>query len=232
MKALVLTSGGLDSTTALALAVRDYGRENVTALSVSYGQKHEKEIAAARAVSEYYGVEQMFLDLSTIFQYSDCSLLQHSDAEIPRESYGDQLEHAGTGKPVSTYVPFRNGLFLSSAASIALSRDCGVIFYGAHADDAAGAAYPDCSPEFNEAMNTAIWEGSGKQLRIEAPFVKMNKAGIVRLGLELGVPYELTWSCYEGGEKPCGKCGTCIDRAKAFAANGIPDPALREKELQ
>ncbi len=242
LKALVLTSGGLDSSTALALAVREYGKENVTALSVFYGQKHEKEIAAARAVSEYYGVEQLFLDLSTIFQYSDCSLLQHSDAAIPQESYADQLKHAaaenragkgaengagnGAEKPVSTYVPFRNGLFLSSAASIALSRDCGVIYYGAHADDAAGAVYPDCSPAFNEAMNTAIYEGSGKQLRIEAPFVKMNKAGIVRLGLELGVPYELTWSCYEGGEKPCGKCGTCIDRVRAFEANGVPDPAL------
>ena len=138
------------------------------------------------------------------------------------------MEHRD-GKPVSTYVPFRNGLFLSSAASIALSRDCGVIFYGAHADDAAGAAYPDCTPEFNRAIGEAIFEGSGKQLQIEAPFVRMTKAEIVKTGLELGVPYELTWSCYEGGETPCGKCGTCIDRAKAFAANGAEDPALRPR---
>lgn len=226
MKALVLSSGGVDSTTALGLAVSRFGKENVIALSISYGQKHDKEIQAAVDVANYYGVEQLFLDLTKIFQYSNCSLLQQSTEEIPEESYGDQIEKTGGEKPVSTYVPFRNGLFLSSAASIALSKDCQVIFYGAHADDAAGAAYPDCSPVFNQAMGEAIWEGSGHQLKIEAPFVNMNKGEIVKLGLELKVPYELTWSCYEGGEKPCGRCGTCIDRAKAFAANGIPDPAL------
>ena len=226
MKALVLSSGGVDSTTALGLAVSRYGKENVIALSISYGQKHDKEIKAAIDVANYYGVEQLFLDLTRIFQYSNCSLLQQSTEEIPEESYGEQIEKTGGEKPVSTYVPFRNGLFLSSAASIALSKDCQVIFYGAHADDAAGAAYPDCSPVFNHAMGEAIWEGSGRQLKIEAPFVQMNKGEIVKLGLELKVPYELTWSCYEGGEVPCGRCGTCIDRAKAFAANGIQDPAL------
>ena len=228
MKALVLTSGGVDSTTALALAVEKYGRENVIALSVSYGQKHDKEIQAATAVAQYYGVEQLFLDLSLIFQYSNCSLLKQSTEEIPQESYAEQIRETKGETPVSTYVPFRNGLFLSSAASIALSRDCGVIYYGAHADDAAGSAYPDCSPVFNSAMSEAVWEGSGHQLRIEAPFVNKNKAEIVKTGLALGVPYELTWSCYEGGEKPCGKCGTCIDRAAAFAANGVKDPALGE----
>ncbi len=227
MRALVLSSGGVDSTTALGLAVKKYGAENVTSLSISYGQKHDKEIEAAKKVAAYYGVEQLFLDLSLIFQYSDCSLLKQSDKEIPEESYEEQIKKTGGEKPVSTYVPFRNGLFLSSAASIALSKDCSVIYYGAHADDAAGFAYPDCSQAFDEAMNQAIYEGSGHQLKIEAPFVKINKAEVVKMGLELGVPYELTWSCYEGGEKPCGKCGTCIDRAKAFAANGVEDPALQ-----
>ena len=230
MKALVLSSGGVDSTTALGMAIDKYGKENVIALAISYGQKHDKEIQAATAVAKYYGVEQLFLDLSLIFQYSDCSLLKHSTEEIPEESYSEQIKETEGNKPVSTYVPFRNGLFLSSAASIALSKDCGVIYYGAHADDAVGCAYPDCSPVFNNAMNEAIWEGSGHQLRIEAPFVNMNKADVVRIGLKLGVPYELTWSCYEGGEEPCGKCGTCIDRAAAFAANGVEDPALRSKE--
>ena len=227
MKALVLSSGGVDSTTALAMAVAKYGSGNVIALSVSYGQKHDKEIQAAQAVANYYGVEQIFLDLSRIFRYSNSSLLKQSAEEIPEQSYADQIKETGGEKPVSTYVPFRNGLFLSSAASIALSRDCGVIYYGAHADDAAGCAYPDCSPVFNNAMNEAIYEGSGHQLRIEAPFVNMNKADVVRIGLELGVPFGLTWSCYEGGEKPCGKCGTCLDRAAAFAANGVEDPALK-----
>jgi 7-cyano-7-deazaguanine synthase len=226
MKALVLSSGGVDSTTALGLAVKKYGKENVLALAISYGQKHDKEIQAAKAVAEYYGVEQMSLDLSLIFRYSNCSLLKQSDEAIPEKSYAEQQAENGGEGPVSTYVPFRNGLFLSSAASIALSRGCEVIYYGAHADDAAGAAYPDCTPVFNKAMGDAIWEGSGRQIRIEAPFVEMNKAEVVRIGLSLGVPYELTWSCYEGGEVPCGKCGTCIDRAAAFAANGIKDPAL------
>ena len=226
MKALVLSSGGVDSTTALGLAVKKYGRENVIALSVFYGQKHDKEIRASIAVADYYGVEHLFLDLSVIFKDSNCSLLRHSTEEIPEESYADQIRKTEGEKPVSTYVPFRNGLFLSSAASIALSRDCSVIYYGAHADDSAGAAYPDCSPVFNNAMNEAIWEGSGHQLRIEAPFVNVSKADVVRMGLEIGVPYELTWSCYEGGDAPCGKCATCIDRAAAFAANHVEDPAL------
>lgn len=226
--ALVLTSGGVDSTTALALAIDKYGKDHVLALSISYGQKHSKEIEAAKAVAQHYGIEQLFLDLGLIFQYSNCSLLQQSTEDIPEESYAEQIEKTGGETPVSTYVPFRNGLFLSAAASIALSRDCEVIYYGAHADDAAGFAYPDCSPVFNNAMNTAIYEGSGHQLRIEAPFVNKNKSDIVALGLRLNVPYELTWSCYEGGNKPCGKCGTCIDRAAAFAANGVTDPALAD----
>lgn len=226
MKALVLSSGGVDSSTALGLAVQKYGKENVIALSVSYGQKHDREIRAAKAVAEYYGVEQQFLDLSLIFQYSSCSLLQQSDKAIPEESYAEQLQKTDGAKPVSTYVPFRNGLFLSAAASIALSRDCEVIYYGAHADDAAGCAYPDCSPVFNKAMSEAVWEGTGRQLRIEAPFVNGNKADVVRTGLKIKVPYHLTWSCYEGGDRPCGKCGTCRDRAAAFAANNTEDPAL------
>lgn len=225
MKALVLFSGGVDSTTCLGLAIDKYGKENVVALSVSYGQKHTKEIECSRKIAEYYGVEHIYLDLAKIFEYSDCSLLEHSDREIPKESYAEQIEK-GDGKPVSTYVPFRNGLFLSSAASIALSKDCNVIYYGAHSDDAAGNAYPDCSDAFNKAMGDAIYIGSGNQLRIEAPFVNMTKAEVVKTGLALKVPYELTWSCYEGKERPCGVCGTCLDRAKAFELNGVKDPAL------
>ena len=226
MKALVLFSGGVDSTTCLALAIDRYGKDNVVALSVSYGQKHTKEVEAADKIAKHYGVEFITLDLSEMFKFSDCSLLQHSDKEVPHESYAEQLKETN-GSPVSTYVPFRNGLFIASAASIALSKGCGVILYGAHADDAAGNAYPDCSEVFNNAMDTAVWEGSGHQVKVEAPFVGMNKAGVVKKGLELGVPYELTWSCYEGHDKPCGVCGTCIDRQKAFEANGVTDPLLK-----
>ena len=225
MRALVLTSGGVDSTTCLAMAVDKYGCENVVALSVSYGQKHLKEIEASKIIADYYKVEHIYLNLAEIFKYSDCSLLEHSDKEIPHESYNDQIK-VTDGKPVSTYVPFRNGLFLASAASIALSKNCQIIYYGAHSDDAAGSAYPDCSEAFNNAMNTAIFEGSGKQLIIEAPFVSWTKKEVVKKGLELEVPYELTWSCYEGNDKPCGTCATCIDRQAAFEANGVTDPLL------
>ncbi len=209
MKALVLCSGGLDSTTCLAIAVQKYGAGNVLALSVSYGQKHQKELNAARAVAAHYGVTLKTLDLAAIFEGSNCSLLQGSSEEIPEESYSEQLRKTG-GAPVSTYVPFRNGLFLSCAASVALSHGCEEIYYGAHSDDAAGNAYPDCSVAF--------------KLRVTAPFIGLNKAQVVARGLALGVPYEKTWSCYEGGERPCGVCGTCRDRLAAFAANGVADP--------
>ena len=214
MKAMVLFSGGIDSTTCLGMAIEKYGAQNVIALSISYGQKHTKEIEASDKIAKYYNVKHIYLDLEKIFQYSDCSLLSHSDKENTN------------GSPVSTYVPFRNGLFLSSAASIALSLGCSEIYYGAHADDAAGSAYPDCSSAFNNAINEAIYLGSGKQIKIVAPFIASTKDQVVKEGLKLNVPYKYTWSCYEGGEKPCGKCGTCIDRARAFELNGIKDPAM------
>ena len=220
MKALVLFSGGVDSTTCLAIAVEKYGKNNVIALSISYGQKHTKEIQAAEKIAEYYGVELKRLDLARIFEGSDCSLLSSSSEDIPKESYAEQLKKTD-GKPVSTYVPFRNGLFLSCAASVALSNGCTEIYYGIHTDDAAGNAYPDCSEEFNNAINSAIYIGSGNALKVTAPFVNMKKADIVAEGLKLKVPYKMTWSCYEGGEKPCGVCGTCRDRIAAFRANGI-----------
>ena len=109
---------------------------------------------------------------------------------------------------------------------MALSLGCSVVYYGAHHDDWAGSAYPDCSPEFVDAMGSAIALGTGGDLRLEAPFVNASKGDIVREGLALDVPYELTWSCYEGGERPCGACATCLDRAAAFAANGADDPLL------
>ncbi|MBQ1340523.1 MAG: 7-cyano-7-deazaguanine synthase QueC [Ruminococcus sp.] len=225
MKALVLFSGGVDSTTCLGIAVDKYGADEVLALSVYYGQKHSKELQAAEKIAAHYGVKLHSLDLALIFADSDCSLLKGSSEDIPEESYADQLSKTG-GAPVSTYVPFRNGLFLSSAASVALSNGCEVIYYGAHSDDAAGNAYPDCSADFNEAINRAIYLGSGQKLKVEAPFIGLTKAEVVKKGLELGVPYEMTWSCYEGGDMPCGVCGTCRDRIAAFKANGIEDPAL------
>lgn len=224
-KAMVLCSGGVDSTTLLAMAVEEYGAENVIALSISYGQRHSREMESAEAVANHFQVEQRFLDLKSIFAESNCSLLAHSNQEVPKDSYASQLEDSDSPL-VSTYVPFRNGLFLSTAASMALSLDCSTLFYGAHHDDWAGNAYPDCSPEFVESMRKAVELGTGGELTLEAPFVTWSKVQIVAKGLELNVPYHLTWSCYEGGEAPCGECATCIDRQRAFEENGTIDPLL------
>lgn len=224
MKALVLASGGVDSTTCLALAVQQYGAENVLALSLFYGQKHYKELQAAQQVAAYYQTQHLQLDLSDIFKFGDNALLANSAQEIPKTSYADQLEQQNG--PVNTYVPFRNGLFISAAASIAIAQDCSLLYYGAHRDDAAGAAYPDCSEEFQQAMAEAIWQGSGGLLRLEAPFIQDTKAGVVARGLALQVPYQLTWSCYVGQELPCGLCGTCRDRLAAFRQNGVDDPLI------
>lgn len=226
MKALVLLSGGVDSTTCLGMAVKKHGNNNVIGLCITYGQKHTKELESAKAVADYYQVEWLYMDLASMFAWSDSSLLSHSGQDIPKESYADQLLKTD-GKPVSTYVPFRNGLFLSTAASIAISKGCEIIYYGAHSDDAAGNAYPDCSKAFHDAMNQAIWEGSGHIVNIQAPFISMSKKDVVKTGLSLDVPYQLTWSCYEGGNVPCGKCATCIDRQAAFRANGVEDPILK-----
>lgn len=223
MKALVLFSGGLDSSVCLGLAVKRYGADEVLALSVFYGQKHKKELEASEKVAAWYGVRRITLDLGEIFRGSDCTLLEGAAEEIPHEEYAAQLEKTD-GAPVNTYVPFRNGLFLSSAASVALSHGCEVIYYGAHADDAAGSAYPDTSAEFNDAITRAIYLGSGKALRIVAPFIDQPKSRVVAVGKEIGVPFQLTWSCYEGREKACGLCGTCRDRLRAFRENGLEDP--------
>lgn len=229
MKALVLFSGGLDSSVCLGMAVAEYGADEVLALSVYYGQKHKKEMEASEKVAKYYGVKRITLDLGEIFKDSNCTLLEGASEEIPHEEYAEQLKKTNGG-PVNTYVPFRNGLFLSSAASIALSHGCSEIYYGAHADDAAGNAYPDTSIEFNRAISDAIYLGSGNALKIVAPFIDKSKAQVVAKGAEIGVPFELTWSCYEGHKKACGVCGTCRDRIEAFRMNGLVDPVQYEKE--
>lgn len=227
--AVVLNSGGVDSTTLVGLAVERYGKENVVTVSAKYGQKHSKELECAEKIAKHYGVRHTTIDLTSIMQFSNCPLLANSTEEIRHESYADQIEHDGEGM-VRTYVPFRNGLLLSSVAAIAMSLvesenyDIGYVCLGAHADDAAGEAYADCSSKFTDAMNWAIKIGTYGKVEVMAPFVDITKKDIVNIGLSLGVPYELTWSCYEGGEKACGTCGTCIDRIAAFKANGVEDP--------
>lgn len=228
MKALVLSSGGVDSTTCLAMAVQKYGKENVITASLYYGQKHDKELQCARKIAEYYGVRHIEEDISTIMKYAGdiCSLIKGSSKEIQDLSYEDQIKSNDAGR-VDSYVPFRNGLLLSIATAYADSlfpNEDVKIYYGAHADDAAGQAYADCSPEFADAMNKAINIGTYGKISVERPLINMNKAQVVKEGLELNTPYELTWSCYKGGDKACGKCGTCRDRLRAFELNNIKDP--------
>lgn len=227
MKALVLNSGGVDSTTCVGIAVNKYGKENVVTASLYYGQKHDKELECARKVAEYYDVRHIEEDISNVMKYAKdvCTLMKGGKA-IEHASYAEQIAEHGEGR-VATYVPFRNGLLLAIATAYADSIFPGEeveIYYGAHADDATGQAYADCSPEFADAMNQAINIGTYGKITVARPLINMNKATVVKTGLELGVPYNLTWSCYEGGEKQCGTCGTCIDRKKAFEVNGVEDP--------
>lgn len=226
-KALVLNSGGVDSTTCVALAIQKYGSENVITASLYYGQKHDKELECARKIAEYYKVKHIEEDISNVMKYAKdvCTLVKGGN-EIEHKSYVEQIKENGEGR-VATYVPFRNGLFLSIATAYADSVFPGEeveIYYGAHADDAAGQAYADCSPEFAKAMDEAINIGTYGKIHINRPLINMNKAEVVKTGLSLNVPYELTWSCYEGEDKACGTCATCIDRLKAFKLNGVEDP--------
>lgn len=225
MKALVLSSGGVDSTTCVALAVEKHGAENVSTITAYYGQKHENEIESARKIALLYSLAHYEIDLCEVMSFSDCSLLKTSNFGIRHECYAEQISKYGK---VDTYVPFRNGVLLSCCAAIASSiyPDEEVeIYIGAHADDSAGNAYPDCSARFMKSIGDAVLHGTYDKVRICAPLVNMTKSDVVRLGISIDAPYHLTWSCYEGGEIPCGKCATCIDRAKAFEDNGIKDPA-------
>lgn len=224
MKVVVLLSGGLDSTTCLALYVKRYGADNVTALCLQYGQKHDKEVQCAERIASHYGCDFKVIVIPDLYKNSHCTLI-NGVGEVPEGTYEDQLKDRDI---VSTYVPFRNGLFLSYAAAIAYDLGASMICYGAHKDDAK-AAYPDCTDKFLEAMQKSILLGTGNKVHVRAPFIEKTKKDIVVKGIELNVPFELTWSCYSGGDRPCGKCATCLDRAKAFEANGIVDPLLSEE---
>ena len=209
---LVLLSGGVDSSTALALALSKDSQ--VEAISFSYNQKHkELELEAARKIADYYKVPHQILEVSSVFSGSKSSLNAGNDIEVSTGDYATQTE-------ANTEVEFRNGIFISILAGIAMQKGASEIYFGAHLDDS-GVIYPDCSPEFIEAMNQAVQLGSGGKVRLTAPFGQVKKKDIVAKGVELGVPYELTYSCYNGVYPPCGKCGTCIDRNKAFLANGL-----------
>lgn len=224
MKSVVLLSGGLDSATCLGLAVEKFGYQNVSAVSVFYGQRHERELECAKKISAHYKISRYEFDAAKIMSYSSSALLNSSTENLEKNSYGEQVKK---NPRISTYIPFRNGLMLSIAASFAdgiFGGEETEIFIGVHQDDFAVNAYPDCSEKFIRAMSDAISIGTYDKIKIVAPFLGKNKADIVKVGLDLKVPYEFTWSCYERGEIPCGKCATCIDRKNAFELNGVKDP--------
>ena len=226
-KAIVLSSGGLDSTTCLAIAVKKFGAENVSTLSIFYGQRNAAELVAARNVAKFYNVAHYELDIANVFSLSKSAMLDTSTEPLEKSSYAEQILKNNSAR-VATYVPFRNGLMISMAASFAdsLYDDSIELFVGVHADDAAGNAYADCREDFVAAMAEAVKIGTYEKIQLVAPFVNNSKADIVKVGLELGTPYHLTRSCYERGDKPCGHCATCLDRARAFELNGVTDPAL------
>ena len=222
-KAFVLASGGIDSSTCLALAADFHGKENVTGISIHYGQRHEREIEAAKTVCFHLGIRPYTSKLAE----QAPSMLTDPDQPITNASY-DELP-AGQSP---TYVHFRNGQLISHITMIAsgsLKEDeDGYIYFGAHAEDAARWAYPDCTPEFIGAMANAVYVGTYFKVRLAAPFSNTTKSEIIRMGSILQVPYELTWSCYKGGEKHCGVCPTCRARAEAFSEAGVVDPTQYE----
>ncbi|MCF0191180.1 MAG: 7-cyano-7-deazaguanine synthase QueC [Marinilabiliaceae bacterium] len=220
-KAVVLLSGGLDSSTALYLAKRD-GHE-VHAISFDYGQRHSRELDSARRVAQAAGVASHKVVSLNLSLWGGSSLTDANmtidDGNINRTDIPD------------TYVPARNMVFLSVAASMAEAIGAQHIYIGVSQVDYSG--YVDCRQVFIDAMERAVNLGTvmsaerGKHITIHAPFINMTKAEEIKLGADLGVDFSLTWSCYRGGIKPCGTCDSCLLRAKAFAEASVEDTSLR-----
>jgi 7-cyano-7-deazaguanine synthase len=225
MRTVILLSGGLDSSTALALCA--HGGDEIYAISFTYGSKHEDtEIAAAEKITGHYGVvEHTILHLTEeLFNMGALT----GDEEMPHKTYEELHDAEG---PSPTYVPFRNANFISQATAYALVCDADRVVIAAHAEDAHNFAYPDCTPEFIGAMAAAVYIGTYHKVRLEAPFQYLSKGQIVELGMTLAVPYEYTWSCYDPvydedrkENIACGKCPTCIGRRQAFMLAGAHDP--------
>lgn len=221
-KAIVLLSGGLDSTTCAYVAKSlDY---RIYALSFDYGQRLRRELDSAQAVAQAVGVEEHVVMTFDLARWGG-SALTDSRIDVPTGRAAAEMEES---VPV-TYVPGRNTLFLSFGLSYAEAIGAEAIFIGVNAYDYSG--YPDCRPEFIAAYQEMARLGTkagieGHPIRIETPLLRLNKAEIVLLGRTVGADYGLTWSCYQGGEAPCGVCDACILRAKGFAEAGVPDPLL------
>jgi 7-cyano-7-deazaguanine synthase len=224
-KAVILLSGGLDSSVTLAIA-KEEGYE-LYPLSFDYGQRHAKELESAKKIAEYYkvrGHKAMKIDLTQI----GGSALTDTSISVPEKKKEEEI---GKDIPV-TYVPARNTILLSLAVGYAEVISADAVFIGANALDYSG--YPDCRPEYLEAFQKVIQLGTkmgseGKTLEIKYPLINMTKAQIVEEGARLKVPFHLTWSCYKGGKLACGKCDSCLLRLKGFRGTNIKDPIQYEK---
>jgi 7-cyano-7-deazaguanine synthase len=210
---ILIYSGGLDSTVLLYRLL--FLKEDVRALSINYGQRHLKEIAAARMIAVRAGVTHKVADLSSVRQFLRGSSQTDPSVEVPHGHYTDESMK-------QTVVPNRNMLMLSVALAWAISEKADSITYAGHSGDR--AIYPDCREEFASAFNTAALLADWHQVRLERPFIDMTKAEIVTMGNELDVPFGLTWSCYEGRAQHCGRCGTCVERQEAFREANVKDP--------
>ncbi|VVB70887.1 7-cyano-7-deazaguanine synthase [uncultured archaeon] len=218
MKAVLILSGGVDSTTLL-YKMQDDGHE-VYALTFNYAQRHKKEIDCARKIAEKLGIPHRVVDLSNLAALlGDSALLGGKD--VPSCHYTEDAAK-------QTVVPNRNMIMLSIAAGYAEAHEVPAVYYAAHKNDS--TIYPDCRAEFVEALKPAIRLATAwHPVELQAPFVDLTKAEIVKMGLELGVPFEMTWSCYQGRDLPCRSCPTCIEREEAFRLNGCMDPLLEER---
>jgi 7-cyano-7-deazaguanine synthase len=212
MRVVLVYSGGLDSTVLLYHLLAE-GHE-VRALSVNYGQRHGQELQAARALAAGRGVEHRVVDLTALATLFPGLALTSREADVPRAEYSAE-------SMAVTTVPNRNMVLLSVALAWAAHLRFGAAAFAAHAGS---TTYPDCRPEFAAALDRTARLCAWEPLQVLAPFVTWTKGDIVRRGAALGVPFERTWSCYVGGEKHCGRCGTCRERRQAFAHAGIADP--------
>ncbi|MER2492907.1 7-cyano-7-deazaguanine synthase QueC [Catenovulum sediminis] len=211
-KAVVIYSGGMDSFTVLNLA-RKQGYE-VFALTFNYGQKHVKEVEYAKSVCQQLDIPHKVIDISAINQLLGGSSLT-DNIEIPEGHYEED-------NMKSTVVPNRNMILLSMATAYAVSLKAAKVFYGAHAGD--HAIYPDCRPEFVEKMKAVCAIADYQPIEIVTPYLHHSKTEILTDGLKMGLDYSKTWTCYNGREKACGKCGACTERLEAFSLNNTPDP--------
>ncbi len=223
-QAVVLLSGGLDSTTALYAALRDGFRPH--ALTMDYGQRHKKETECARWIAAHLGIE--IKEISIELPWKGSALLD-TEISLPK---GRSLEEMSNLIPI-TYVPARNTIFLSFALSWAEVLKAEAIYIGANSLDYSG--YPDCRPEYFQAMQEVFSRATkatveGHKIRILAPLLRMTKAGIIRLGHKLQVPFEHTWSCYQGEAEPCGECDSCLLREKGFREAELTDPLMSHQQ--